>query len=89
MTPQTLHDRAARFAARLATTPQGDRHDAVANEVLETGGTYTTRADGTKCLSELSLHGLTTIGDSEASAIAAWLRLASAHGRRHEGKAPR
>lgn len=69
-----LDDRAARFASRLAATPYDERPDAVANEVIETGGFYC--AGISKGLFELSLHGLTTIGDTEASAISAWLRLA-------------
>lgn len=68
------------FLDTLARQSPKDRRDAVANEVIECGGTYTAPpSDPTNCprfLFEISLHGVTALGTTEDDAIRNWIDLA-------------
>ncbi|SMO95982.1 hypothetical protein SAMN06265173_1316 [Thalassovita litoralis] len=73
-------DRRAVFPASLKGKSPEARVDAFANEVLETGGVWTTPPGDydpdSRALFEIHLHGITATGWTKSSAISTWVTMA-------------
>lgn len=81
MTLLSQFDRLNTFLDTLARLSPAERRDALANEILECGGTWTIPPAhddlaGT-ALCEISLHGIAALGLTEDQAIRHWIDLAS------------
>ncbi|MDO6722613.1 hypothetical protein Q4560_04995 [Celeribacter halophilus] len=77
--PSNIENRRARFYDRVIRLDVDDQPDAFFNEVIETGGIYTTpRNENWKGshLVEISLHGVSAFGMTEEEAISNWIRQA-------------
>lgn len=72
------HKRIASFKLNLECLDTKGRVDAVVNEIMETGGTYTPPQPSTSSshLYELQLHGIPAMGFSMEEAIRNWLKAA-------------
>ncbi len=66
-----------RVIDRLRRSDAHDRADLVANEVIETGGTYTRPGGTLSHLFEISLHGIHATGLTEEQAIDNWMKCAA------------
>lgn len=70
-----LHDRRAAFIAALLTKDHSDRGEAIANEVIETGGEWLRPGrvvvQGT-ALHEIHLHGISAYGVDDIDVCANW-----------------
>lgn len=81
MTLLSQFDRLNTFLATLNRLSPEERRDALANEILECGGTWTIPPGdldpSCTVLFEISLHGVTALGTSEDAAIRNWIDLAS------------
>ena len=74
-----LHDRLTAFVNSLAGRDMETLKDTFMNEVIETGGEYIPPPEGTPdSYFEISLHGVTAIGQSEERAINNWTLAATA-----------
>ncbi|WP_417257378.1 hypothetical protein [Celeribacter sp.] len=72
-----IENRRARFYDRVIQLDANDQPDAFFNEVIETGGTYTTPDNETwkgSHLVEISLHGVSAFGMTEEEAISNWIQ---------------
>jgi hypothetical protein len=77
MTPTTMHCALTAFLTRTDRLGPDELHDAFMGEVMEQGGTWlgpgeTDALRNTSHLVEISLHGITGRGTSEAQAIDDW-----------------
>lgn len=72
MTPRTMHDPLTAFLHRIDRLAVEDLHDAFVNEVNELGGCWIVPEGTTTHLVEITIHGITGRGTSEAEAIADW-----------------
>ena len=73
-------DRLTALLNRLDHQSGDDRRETLANEVIETGGTWIIpdAAAGASHLVEISLHGVAAYGHSEREAIRNWIKAARA-----------
>lgn len=77
-----IPDRLTHLLRRLDTLDLSARLDAIANEVLETGGTYPDRPTDAPDFAHvwvLDLHGIAATGPNEAAMIENWCCAAHAH----------
>ncbi|WP_306155414.1 hypothetical protein [Roseovarius sp. MMSF_3281] len=65
-----------RVAQSLRRADAATRADLIANEVIETGGTYTEPKGDCSHVFEIHLHGILASGFSEDEAIQNWLCVA-------------
>lgn len=73
------HNPFATFFRRITTRAAADQMDCLINEVIETGGTYTSPdpANNTSShLFEISLHGVCAYGCDDHDALRNWIRAA-------------
>jgi len=74
-----LHDRLTAFLLNLEVQGPEGRIDAIANEALETGGTYVPRPSGDTWASpfhEINLHDISATGATAEEAIRNWTKAA-------------
>ncbi|WP_066706904.1 hypothetical protein [Celeribacter ethanolicus] len=74
-----IENRRARFYDRVILLDPKDMRDAVVNEVIESGGSYTVPQGESwpaSHLAEISLHGVSSFGATEDEAISNWIRQA-------------
>lgn len=70
--PPELHDRVTRLVHALDRMTPEERTEAIANEVIETGGTWQTPAPGTRSCFTIALHGIEAPGADADSAARHW-----------------
>jgi len=70
--PPDLHNRASRLVHALDRMTPEERTEAIANEVIETGGTWQTPARDDRCRFLISLHGIEVPGCDANSAAMHW-----------------
>ena len=70
--PPELHDRVARLVTALDRMTPEERTEAIANEVIETGGIWQTPALGTRSCFTIALHGIEAPGTDADSAARHW-----------------
>lgn len=81
MTIAALHNRLAQFLITLECLTPDAQAEAIANEVIETGGTYCPPPPDDQDawashMFEIQLHGISGFGHSEPEAIKSWKRAA-------------
>lgn len=77
-----IPDRLATLLHALDRIPYAGRRDAIANEVIETGGeyhAYRVPHATARFYCELHLHGIRSTGRDEAAMIENWIEAARAH----------
>jgi len=75
-----LYDRLTTFLINLECLDAEERKDAIANEVLETGGVYVPPPNGDTWAShvfEINLHGVSAMGATEEETIRNWTKYAN------------